>query len=86
MFGNKIDLLFNLNNTFALYIFSLGIPIYFVMSIFRGLFQGKQDFNKLSQSYIMEMLGRIIVTFTLIGFTNISPVLAVAFGDRKSVV
>ena len=86
LFGDKINMLFNLNNKFALYIFAIGIPIYFVMSVFRGLFQGEQNFNKLSQSYIMEMLGRVIVTFTLIGFTNISPVVAVALGISISFI
>lgn len=84
LFGNKIDSLFNLNNPYALYVFSIGIPLYFIMSVSRGLYQGKQQFNKLSQSYIMEMLARIAVTFALIGFTNTAPVLAVAIGISTS--
>lgn len=76
-FAESLDRLFNLNNIYALYIFAFGIPVYFVMSISRGIHQGKQEFTKLSQSYIMEMLGRIIVTFALIGFTNTPPTMAV---------
>ena len=80
IFSENVDKLFNLNNLYAIYIFAFGIPIYFIMSISRGLHQGKEEFPKLSQSYIMEMLGRVIVTFSLIGFTNISPTIAVAIG------
>jgi len=76
-FAESLDRLFNLNNIYALYIFAFGIPVYFVMSISRGIHQGKQEFTKLSQSYIMEMLGRIVVTFALIGFTNTPPTIAV---------
>ena len=79
-FAKNINELFHLNNPSAIYIFALGIPVYFMMSISRGLHQGKQDFTKLSQSYIMEMSGRIIVTFVLIGGTSISPTIAVSVG------
>lgn len=85
-FAKNINELFHLNNTSAIYIFALGIPVYFMMSISRGLHQGKQEFAKLSQSYFMEMTGRIIVTFTLIGFTNISPTIAVAVGILVSFI
>ena len=77
VFAENLDRLFNLNNIYALYIFAFGIPLYFIMSISRGIHQGKQEFTKLSQSYIMEMLGRIVVTFVLIGFTNTPPTIAV---------
>lgn len=80
IFSKNVDKLFNLNDLYAIYIFAFGIPIYFIMSISRGFHQGKQEFSKLSQSYIMEMLGRVIVTFALLGFTNISPTIAVAIG------
>jgi O-antigen/teichoic acid export membrane protein len=85
-FAKNINELFHLNNPSAIYIFALGIPVYFMMSISRGLHQGKQEFTKLSQSYIMEMSGRIIVTFALIGFTNTSPTLAVAVGILVSFI
>ncbi len=85
-FAENLDDLFNLNNIYALYIFALGIPVYFIMSISRGLHQGKQEFTKLSQSYIMEMLGRIVVTFVLIGFTNIPPTIAVTIAILVSFI
>jgi len=77
IFAENLDRLFNLNNIYALYIFAFGIPVYFIMSISRGIHQGRQEFTKLSQSYIMEMLGRIVVTFVLIGFTKTPPTIAV---------
>ena len=80
VFAENFDRLFNLNNIYALYIFAFGIPLYFIMSVSRGIHQGRQEFTKLSQSYIMEMLGRIVVTILLIGFTNTPPTIAVAIG------
>ncbi|APU68998.1 oligosaccharide flippase family protein [Christiangramia flava] len=43
-------------------IFALGIPIYFLMSVNRGNFQGEQEFLKLSFTYQAEMFSRLLLS------------------------
>ncbi len=78
--------IFQLQHAYVFYFFGLGIPIYFVMSVSRGLHQGKQEFLALSQSYLFEMLGRLIITFLLIGFSIVDPTLAVVIGILLSFI
>ena len=47
-------------------IFAMGIPLYFLMSVNRGYFQGEQQFIKLSITYQGEMLSRLVVTLAFI--------------------
>lgn len=47
-------------------IFGMGIPIYFVMSVNRGYFQGEREFIKLSITYQAEMFTRLILSLLLI--------------------
>jgi O-antigen/teichoic acid export membrane protein len=78
--------MFQLKHDYVFYLFAAGIPIYFIMSVSRGLHQGKQQFIELSRSYLFEMLGRLSVTFVLIGFQLVEPTLAVALGILISFV
>jgi len=43
-------------------IFGIGVPLYFVMSVNRGQYQGEESFAKLSISYQSEMWGRLLIT------------------------
>nr|WP_297784848.1 oligosaccharide flippase family protein [uncultured Allomuricauda sp.] len=43
-------------------VFALGVPVYFVMSVNRGQYQGEESFAKLSISYQLEMWGRLGIT------------------------
>ncbi|MCB9082625.1 MAG: sugar isomerase [Lewinellaceae bacterium] len=43
------------------------IPVYFQMSAGRGLLQGQLQFKKLALSYLLEMIGRVMLTGLLIG-------------------
>lgn len=49
-------------NTVMFRIFALGVPIYFVMSVNRGQYQGEESFAKLAISYQLEMWGRLGIT------------------------
>lgn len=80
LFAKDLQKLFKLDSHIVFYLFGIGIPIYFIMSISRGFHQGKQDFIKLSQSYVTEMLGRLLVTFLLIGLAIVKPTVAVTIG------
>ncbi|MTB52178.1 sugar isomerase [Lewinella sp. W8] len=43
------------------------IPLYLRMSVGRGLLQGDLQFGRLAASYLLEMLGRLVITCLLIG-------------------
>ena len=47
-------------------IFGMGVPIYFLMSVNRGYFQGEMEFIKLSITYQGEMLSRLFLTLAFI--------------------
>ncbi len=47
-------------------IFAVGVPLYFLMSVNRGYFQGEQEFVKLSITYQGEMLSRLFLTLAFI--------------------
>lgn len=54
------------NSWIPIAIVGLGIPLYFNMSVKRGLAQGSDMFKRLAWTYIMEMILRFIVTFCLV--------------------
>lgn len=45
-----------------LLIVALGIPLYLSLSAARGFLQGRLQFKRLAASYLLEMLGRLLVT------------------------
>jgi len=49
-------------NPLMFQIFGIGVPLYFVMSVNRGQYQGEESFAKLSISYQSEMWGRLLIT------------------------
>lgn len=49
-------------NALMFQIFGIGVPLYFVMSVNRGQYQGEESFAKLSISYQSEMWGRLLIT------------------------
>ncbi len=53
---------FNTQEPLMFRVFGVGIPVYFLMSVNRGRYQGLQEFTKLSFSYQSEMWGRLIIT------------------------
>jgi O-antigen/teichoic acid export membrane protein len=68
-------------------IFGLSIPLYFLMSVKRGIHQGKNKLIDLSKTYIFEMLSRLLFTFLLIFlFYNYTKSILVAIGIAASFV
>ncbi|THD67597.1 sugar isomerase [Robertkochia marina] len=57
---------FNTSSAHMFRIFGMGVPIYFLMSVNRGYFQGKQEFIKLSITYQGEMFSRLFLTLAFI--------------------
>jgi O-antigen/teichoic acid export membrane protein len=60
----------NTTNNLIFKIFALGIPIYFLLSVNRGIHQGENNMKMLSISYILEMISRFLVTFLMLFFIN----------------
>ena len=54
--------LLNTENALMFQIFGFGVPLYFVMSVNRGQYQGEESFINLSISYQLEMWGRLGIT------------------------
>jgi O-antigen/teichoic acid export membrane protein len=61
-------------------IFGIGVPLYFLMSVNRGVFQGKKEFKFLSITYQAEMLSRLLITLALIFFFSIQSSVVIAIG------
>ncbi|GAA3629614.1 oligosaccharide flippase family protein [Flavivirga jejuensis] len=62
----QLQTLFNTSTSLMFVIFGVGVPFYFLMSVNRGIFQGKKELKSLSVTYQAEMLSRLIITLILI--------------------
>ncbi len=67
-------------------VFGLSVPFYFVMSINRGIYQGKQELLSLSKTYQIEMWSRLLLTFLCILLFKEQPAIGVALGVSLSIV
>ena len=61
---------FNTSTSLMFSVFGIGVPIYFLMSVNRGVFQGKKKFVDLSITYQGEMISRLVVTILLLYFVT----------------
>lgn len=66
--------------------FAVAVPLYFFMSVNRGEYQGKLQFQKLSTTYQTEMWSRLLLTLALLWFVPVSPAFLVALGIGLSFV
>ena len=64
--ATKLQTWFNTDSAEMFRIFGMGVPIYFLMSVNRGYFQGEQAFIRLSITYQGEMLSRLFITLAFI--------------------
>lgn len=80
VFANQLQALFNTSSSSMFTIFGIGVPLYFLMSVNRGVFQGKKEFKSLSITYQAEMLSRLIITLALIFLFNIQSSVVIAVG------
>lgn len=80
-FSAHLQIVFHTETATMFLLFGLGIPLYFLMSVNRGLFQGKNQFNELSKTYTTEMLSRLCLTILAVLFVSeVSPSIIVALG------
>lgn len=84
VFAGQLQTLFNTSSSNMFVIFGCGVPLYFLMSVNRGVFQGKKAFKSLSITYQGEMLSRLIITLGLILLFNIQSSVVIAVGILAS--
>ena len=80
IFSKQLQQVFNTSSSSMFVIFGIGVPLYFIMSVNRGVFQGKKEFKSLSITYQAEMLSRLLITLGLLFLFNIQSSLVIAIG------
>ncbi|WP_159951032.1 oligosaccharide flippase family protein [Polaribacter septentrionalilitoris] len=80
IFSSQLQQFFKTTSSLMFVIFGIGVPFYFLMSVNRGVFQGKQELKSLSVTYQSEMISRLLLTFALLYFLNIDSSLIIAIG------
>ena len=80
IFSKQLQDIFQTDTNMMFVIFGFGVPLYFLMSVNRGVYQGKKEFKSLSITYQSEMLSRLILTLVLILFLNFESSIIVAIG------
>ncbi len=85
-FSAHLKNIFNTSSSTMFVIFGCGVPIYFLMSVNRGVFQGKKAFKSLAISYQTEMLSRLLITLALLFLCNITSPVLISIGIVMSFV
>ncbi|MCA0132597.1 oligosaccharide flippase family protein [Winogradskyella alexanderae] len=85
-FAGQLQTLFNTTSKSMFVIFGCGVPLYFLMSVNRGTFQGKKAYKSLSITYQGEMLSRLLITLGIILVFNITSSAVIAIGIFLSFV
>ena len=80
VFAVKLQSIFNTSTSNMFVIFGFGVPFYFLMSVNRGVFQGKKAFKPLSVTYQLEMLSRLIITLGILFLLDIPSSIVIAIG------
>ncbi|WP_405604375.1 oligosaccharide flippase family protein [Polaribacter sp. Asnod1-A03] len=80
VFSYQLQHFFKTTSSTMFLIFGLGVPFYFLMSVNRGVFQGKQELKSLSITYQSEMISRLLLTFLLLYLLDIDSSLIIAIG------
>lgn len=83
-FASELQAFFKTSSSSMFVVFGLGIPLYFIMSVNRGIFQGKQQLVSLSVTYQAEMISRLAITLALLYFLQIESSLIISLGILAS--
>ncbi|WP_111707427.1 oligosaccharide flippase family protein [Lutibacter citreus] len=66
IFNKQLQNVFHTETSSMFWIFAIGLPLYFLMSVNRGLYQGKNSLKMLAYTYKTEMASRLIITVAAI--------------------
>lgn len=81
VFNRQLQTVFHTQTALMFVVFGVSIPLYFMMSVNRGLFQGKNQLKQLATTYQTEMASRLLLTMAaLFVFPNIPSSIIVALG------
>ena len=80
IFASQLQHFFKTTSTVMFVVFGLGVPFYFLMSVNRGVFQGKQELKSLSITYQLEMISKLLLTFIFLYFLEIDTSIIIAIG------
>jgi len=87
VFQKDLQTVFHTQTSAMFLIFAFGLPLYFLMSINRGLYQGKDVLNQLSLTYQSEMISRLLITLGIILLMPFIPAsIAIAIGIVASFI
>ncbi|MFD2826113.1 oligosaccharide flippase family protein [Leeuwenhoekiella polynyae] len=86
IFSSSFQEVFQTQSQAMFVVFGLSVPLYFVMSINRGIFQGNQDMLSLAKTYQIEMWSRLVLTILLIVLFHKQPAIGVAIGVGLSLI
>jgi len=68
IFSFELQAVFHTETPTMFTIFGCGVPLYFLISINRGLYQGKNQLHKMAVTYQTEMVSRLIITILTVLF------------------
>jgi O-antigen/teichoic acid export membrane protein len=85
-FSTQLQTFFKTSSSIMFVIFGLGVPFYFLMSVNRGVFQGKNEFTSLSITYQGEMISRLLITFLLFWFLEMESSILISAGIFCSLI
>lgn len=80
LLSSQLQIFFKTTTSTMFVVFGLGIPFYFLMSVNRGVFQGKKELNSLSITYQGEMVSRLLITFLLFWLLEIESSILISIG------
>lgn len=80
VFSAQLQHFFKTTSATMFIVFGLGVPFYFLMSVNRGVFQGKQELKSLSITYQLEMISKLLLTFIFLYFLEIDTSIIIALG------
>ncbi|AUC17082.1 sugar isomerase [Tenacibaculum sp. SZ-18] len=87
IFSKRLQEVFNTHNAIMFVVFGVSVPIYFLMSVNRGIFQGCKNFLKLAITYQTEMISRLSITLLLLYlFVEIESSILISLGIIISLV
>ena len=87
IFNKEIQMLLHTETSEMFLIFGFGIPLYFLISINRGLYQGNNGLYKMAITYQTEMMSRLVITIgTVLLLPAIPTSISVAIGILLSFV
>ncbi|ANW97510.1 sugar isomerase [Wenyingzhuangia fucanilytica] len=86
VFAKDLQEIFHTSSSTMFTIFGIGVPLYFLMSVNRGFFQGKKQFKLLSITYQAEMFTRLGLTLILVLLFHSQSSVVIAVGVLVSLI